>query len=119
MTLLFVFVVSQVRVSKEQDHVLISPRGLSFAEVTAANLVRNMCGVQSVNTLSVTVRPFLLPHGVIGKAPLSDNTLLAATPALNTDCVYNYMTCVILVYVIIIVTFFLFCPGLSLLAKPS
>jgi len=28
-----------VRVSKEQDHVLISPRGLSFAEVTAANLV--------------------------------------------------------------------------------
>ncbi|XP_018552403.1 adducin 3 (gamma) b [Lates calcarifer] len=29
-----------VRVSKEQDHVLISPRGLSFAEVTAANLVK-------------------------------------------------------------------------------
>lgn len=36
------FVLSQVRVSKEQDHVLISPRGLSFAEVTAANLVRTM-----------------------------------------------------------------------------
>ncbi|XP_040905974.1 adducin 3 (gamma) b isoform X2 [Toxotes jaculatrix] len=34
-----------VRVSKEQDHVLISPRGLSFAEVTAANLVKvNMIG---------------------------------------------------------------------------
>uniref|UniRef100_A0AAX7VFT6 Class II aldolase/adducin N-terminal domain-containing protein n=1 Tax=Astatotilapia calliptera TaxID=8154 RepID=A0AAX7VFT6_ASTCA len=29
-----------VRVSKEQDHILISPRGLSFAEVTAANLVK-------------------------------------------------------------------------------
>ncbi|XP_041865797.1 adducin 3 (gamma) b isoform X2 [Melanotaenia boesemani] len=29
-----------VRVSKEQDHFLISPRGLSFAEVTAANLVK-------------------------------------------------------------------------------
>ncbi|XP_008280546.1 gamma-adducin-like [Stegastes partitus] len=29
-----------VRVSKEQDHVLIGPRGLSFAEVTGANLVK-------------------------------------------------------------------------------
>ncbi|CAL1577579.1 unnamed protein product [Knipowitschia caucasica] len=29
-----------LRVSKEQDHVLISPRGLSFAEVTSANLVK-------------------------------------------------------------------------------
>ncbi|XP_015247278.1 PREDICTED: gamma-adducin-like, partial [Cyprinodon variegatus] len=29
-----------VRVNKEQDHILISPQGLSFAEVTAANLVR-------------------------------------------------------------------------------
>ncbi|CAN9499712.1 unnamed protein product [Ophioblennius macclurei] len=29
-----------VRVSKEQDHVLICPRGLSFAEVTAGNLVK-------------------------------------------------------------------------------
>lgn len=29
-----------LRVSKEQDHVLISPRGLSFSEVTAANLVK-------------------------------------------------------------------------------
>ncbi|KAM4591869.1 gamma-adducin-like [Odontesthes bonariensis] len=29
-----------VRVSKEQDHILISPRGLSFSEVTAANLVK-------------------------------------------------------------------------------
>lgn len=29
----------QVRVNKEQDHVLISPQGLSFAEVTGANLV--------------------------------------------------------------------------------
>ncbi|XP_071754846.1 gamma-adducin-like [Centroberyx gerrardi] len=34
-----------VRVSKEQDHVLISPQGLSFAEVTGANLVKvNMIG---------------------------------------------------------------------------
>lgn len=32
----------QVRVNKEQDHVLISPQGLSFAEVTAANLVSIM-----------------------------------------------------------------------------
>ncbi|XP_019125948.2 gamma-adducin [Larimichthys crocea] len=29
-----------VRVNKEQDHVLIGPRGLSFAEVTGANLVK-------------------------------------------------------------------------------
>ncbi|XP_034538275.1 adducin 3 (gamma) b [Notolabrus celidotus] len=29
-----------VRVNKEQDHVLIGPRGLSFAEVTAGNLVK-------------------------------------------------------------------------------
>ncbi|XP_028278553.1 gamma-adducin-like [Parambassis ranga] len=29
-----------VRFSKEQDHVLICPQGLSFAEVTAANLVK-------------------------------------------------------------------------------
>ncbi|XP_072292751.1 adducin 3 (gamma) b [Eucyclogobius newberryi] len=29
-----------LRVSKEQEHVLISPRGLSFAEVTSANLVK-------------------------------------------------------------------------------
>ncbi|XP_061767568.1 adducin 3 (gamma) b isoform X2 [Nerophis ophidion] len=34
-----------VRVNKEQDHVLISPRGLSFAEVTGAALVKvNMIG---------------------------------------------------------------------------
>ncbi|XP_056157841.1 gamma-adducin-like [Lampris incognitus] len=34
-----------VRVSKEQDHVLICPQGLSYAEVTAANLVKiNMIG---------------------------------------------------------------------------
>ncbi|XP_068183038.1 adducin 3 (gamma) b [Antennarius striatus] len=34
-----------VRVNKEQDHVLMSPRGLSFAEVTAANLVKlNLIG---------------------------------------------------------------------------
>ncbi|CDR07965.1 unnamed protein product [Oncorhynchus mykiss] len=28
-----------VRVSKEQDHILIIPRGLSFAEASASNLV--------------------------------------------------------------------------------
>uniref|UniRef100_A0A4W5PGJ0 Adducin 3 (gamma) b n=1 Tax=Hucho hucho TaxID=62062 RepID=A0A4W5PGJ0_9TELE len=34
-----------VRVSKEQDHVLIIPQGLSFTEVTAGNLVKvNMIG---------------------------------------------------------------------------
>lgn len=31
---------SQCRVSKEQDHILILPRGLSFAEASASNLVR-------------------------------------------------------------------------------
>lgn len=31
----------QVRVNKEQDHVLISPQGLSYAEVTGTNLVSN------------------------------------------------------------------------------
>ena len=30
----------KVRVSKEQDHILILPRGLSFAEASASNLVR-------------------------------------------------------------------------------
>lgn len=29
----------QVRVNKEQDHVLISPQGLSYAEVTGTTLV--------------------------------------------------------------------------------
>lgn len=29
----------QVRVNKEQDHVLVCPQGLSYAEVTGANLV--------------------------------------------------------------------------------
>ncbi|XP_031419460.1 adducin 3 (gamma) a [Clupea harengus] len=34
-----------VRVSKEQDHILILPRGLSFAEASASNLVKvNMIG---------------------------------------------------------------------------
>ncbi|XP_068614140.1 gamma-adducin-like [Brachionichthys hirsutus] len=34
-----------VRVNKEQDHVLMSPRGLSFSEATAANLVKlNLIG---------------------------------------------------------------------------
>uniref|UniRef100_A0A8C6LSA4 Adducin 3 (gamma) a n=1 Tax=Nothobranchius furzeri TaxID=105023 RepID=A0A8C6LSA4_NOTFU len=34
------------RVSKEQDHILIMPRGLSFAEASAANLVRSSCYTQ-------------------------------------------------------------------------
>jgi len=31
----------QVRVSKEHDHILIIPRGLSFSEASASNLVRD------------------------------------------------------------------------------
>ncbi|RXM35490.1 Gamma-adducin [Acipenser ruthenus] len=39
-----------VRVSKEQDHVLIIPRGLSFAEATASNLVSSMkCGILPIS----------------------------------------------------------------------
>lgn len=45
----------QVRVSKEQDHVLISPQGLSYAEVTGANLV-------STATLLV-ITPMCHVHG--------------------------------------------------------
>lgn len=36
----FFFFSSQGRISKEQDHILIIPRGLSFAEASASNLVR-------------------------------------------------------------------------------
>jgi len=34
-----VVLLPQVRVSKEQEHLLTAPQGLSFTEVTAANLV--------------------------------------------------------------------------------
>uniref|UniRef100_A0A665XCY9 Gamma-adducin-like n=1 Tax=Echeneis naucrates TaxID=173247 RepID=A0A665XCY9_ECHNA len=46
-----------VRVSKEQDHILISPRGLSFAEVTAANLVSTVafCLCVKVNIIGDVV----------------------------------------------------------------
>ncbi|KAI4812700.1 hypothetical protein KUCAC02_024068 [Chaenocephalus aceratus] len=57
-----------VRVSKEQDHVLISPRGLSFAEVTAANLVKvNIIGEvvdQGSTNLGIDVFGFA-PHAAI------------------------------------------------------
>ncbi|KAK5908613.1 hypothetical protein CgunFtcFv8_016652 [Champsocephalus gunnari] len=57
-----------VRVSKEQDHILISPRGLSFAEVTAANLVKvNIIGEvvdQGSTNLGIDVFGFA-PHAAI------------------------------------------------------
>lgn len=57
-----------VRVSKEQDHVLISPRGLSFAEVTAANLVKvNIIGEvvdQGASDLGIDLFGFA-PHSAI------------------------------------------------------
>lgn len=55
------FILSQVRVNKEQDHVLISPRGLSFAEVTAANLVSTMAVFVVIFQLRVTMHY----HGVL------------------------------------------------------
>ncbi|XP_010782469.1 adducin 3 (gamma) b [Notothenia coriiceps] len=57
-----------VRISKEQDHVLISPRGLSFAEVTAANLVKvNIIGEvvdQGSTNLGIDLFGFA-PHAAI------------------------------------------------------
>uniref|UniRef100_A0A671PUL0 Gamma-adducin-like n=1 Tax=Sinocyclocheilus anshuiensis TaxID=1608454 RepID=A0A671PUL0_9TELE len=38
--LINVFRITKVRVSKEQDHIIIIPRGLSFAEASASNLVK-------------------------------------------------------------------------------
>ncbi|XP_033469499.1 gamma-adducin [Epinephelus lanceolatus] len=57
-----------VRVSKEQDHILISPRGLSFAEVTAANLVKvNIVGeVVDQGTTDLGIDDFgFSPHASI------------------------------------------------------
>lgn len=57
-----------LRVSKEQDHVLISPRGLSFAEVTAANLVKvNIVGdVVDQGTTDLSIDHFGFgPHAAI------------------------------------------------------
>ncbi|XP_019715787.1 adducin 3 (gamma) b isoform X1 [Hippocampus comes] len=57
-----------VRVNKEQDHVLISPRGLSFAEVTAATLVKvNMIGdVVDQGTTDLGIDHFgFAPHAAI------------------------------------------------------
>ncbi|KAI1887007.1 hypothetical protein AGOR_G00201610 [Albula goreensis] len=57
-----------VRVSKEQDHILIIPRGLSFAEATAANLVKvNIIGEvvdQGSTTLQIDHCGFS-PHAAI------------------------------------------------------
>uniref|UniRef100_A0AAY4DWC7 Class II aldolase/adducin N-terminal domain-containing protein n=1 Tax=Denticeps clupeoides TaxID=299321 RepID=A0AAY4DWC7_9TELE len=57
-----------VRVSKEQDHILISPRGLSFAEASASNLVKvNIIGDvvdQGSTNLSVDHAGFS-PHAAI------------------------------------------------------
>ncbi|CAH2322523.1 gamma-adducin isoform X2 [Pelobates cultripes] len=57
-----------VRVSKEQDHILIVPRGLSFSEVSAANLVKlNIIGeVVDQGTTNLRVDPSgFSPHGAI------------------------------------------------------
>ncbi|XP_031733081.1 gamma-adducin-like isoform X2 [Anarrhichthys ocellatus] len=57
-----------VRVTKEQDHVLISPRGLSFAEVTAANLVKvNIVGgVVDQGSTDLSIDHFgFAPHAAI------------------------------------------------------
>ncbi|KAB5526159.1 hypothetical protein PHYPO_G00148520 [Pangasianodon hypophthalmus] len=57
-----------VRVSKEQDHILIIPRGLSFAEATASNLVKvNILGDvvdQGSTNLRVDMAGFS-PHAAI------------------------------------------------------
>ncbi|CAG05047.1 unnamed protein product [Tetraodon nigroviridis] len=57
-----------VRVNKEQDHVLISPQGLSYAEVTGANLVKvNIIGEvvdQGCTDLSIDQYGFA-PHAAI------------------------------------------------------
>ncbi|XP_069467865.1 gamma-adducin isoform X2 [Ambystoma mexicanum] len=57
-----------VRVSKEQDHILIIPRGLSFSEATASNLVKvNIIGEvveQGSTTLRIDHSGFS-PHAAI------------------------------------------------------
>ncbi|KAG9341873.1 hypothetical protein JZ751_018597 [Albula glossodonta] len=57
-----------VRVTKEQDHILIIPRGLSFSEATAANMVKvNILGdvvEQGTTTLSIDHFGFS-PHPAI------------------------------------------------------
>ncbi|XP_072560083.1 adducin 3 (gamma) a isoform X1 [Paramormyrops kingsleyae] len=57
-----------VRISKEQDHILIIPRGLSFAEATAANLVKvNILGdVVEQGTTNLRIdQPGFSPHAAI------------------------------------------------------
>uniref|UniRef100_H3CZ14 Adducin 3 (gamma) a n=1 Tax=Tetraodon nigroviridis TaxID=99883 RepID=H3CZ14_TETNG len=56
------------RVSKEQDHILILPRGLSFAEAAASNLVKvNIIGeVIEQGSTNLSVDPLgLSPHAAI------------------------------------------------------
>ncbi|XP_078499882.1 gamma-adducin isoform X6 [Lissotriton helveticus] len=57
-----------VRVSKEQDHILIIPRGLSFSEATASNLVKvNIIGEvveQGITNLRIDHSGFS-PHAAI------------------------------------------------------
>nr|KAF6321983.1 adducin 3 [Pipistrellus kuhlii] len=42
-----------VRISKEQDHIILIPRGLSFSEATASSLVRALAGAGGVDNLVV------------------------------------------------------------------
>ncbi|KAG9460852.1 hypothetical protein GDO78_019135, partial [Eleutherodactylus coqui] len=57
-----------VRISKEQDHILIIPRGLSFSEASASNLVKlNIVGEvvdQGATNLRVDPSGFS-PHAAI------------------------------------------------------
>ncbi|XP_067272359.1 adducin 3 (gamma) a isoform X4 [Pseudorasbora parva] len=57
-----------VRVSKEQDHILIIPRGLSFAEASASNLVKvNILGdVIDQGSTNLQIDPYgFSPHAAI------------------------------------------------------
>ncbi|KAG7258923.1 hypothetical protein CRUP_001891 [Coryphaenoides rupestris] len=55
-----------VRVSKEQEHLLTAPQGLSFAEVTAANLVNIVGEVVERGTTDLGVDMFgFAPHAAV------------------------------------------------------
>ncbi|KAJ8248083.1 hypothetical protein GJAV_G00238080 [Gymnothorax javanicus] len=57
-----------VRVTKEQDHILIIPQGLSFSEASAANLVKvNILGeVVDQGSTALSIDPFgFSPHSAI------------------------------------------------------
>lgn len=66
--LLFDLFLVQVRVSKEQDHVLIIPQGLSFTEVTAGSLVGIMVHAFSYSRfLRTTIENNILCFSPVGE----------------------------------------------------